>query len=160
MLTKFRMYFSYNQFMVSDETIQFTGSAWTDAHYKQGFARRTSTVSFCTLLEFGHALIEVYLSPYIEKKSYERVIAVPFFSPSGRVVIEGPEDYPATHQLTLEPGHYRLIAAQQIISEDEEQISLFFQPLQELHESSEILVADDELDPPDNLLEDAEIAEV
>ncbi|MGH9856127.1 MAG: competence protein ComJ, partial [Blastocatellia bacterium] len=138
------------------------GCDWTDVHVKQGFARRPSTVSFSTILGFGTGSVKVYLGPYRERESYERVIAVPFFSPSGRVVVEGPEEYPAPldQRLILQPGHYKLFAAQQVVDEDKELIDLYFHRLDEPAENSEILVADDELDPPEILLEEAEIAEV
>ncbi|MCI0527497.1 MAG: competence protein ComJ [Nitrospira sp.] len=158
MLVEFNMYFSYNQFMVSDETVKLPGCDWTDVHDKQGFARRLSTVSFLTILEFGTASVSVYLGPYVEREGYERVIAVPFFSPSGKVVIEGPENHPAPleQRLRLQPGHYKLFAAQQVVDEDAELIELYFHWLDEPAEKSEILVADEELEPPETLLEKAE----
>ncbi|MCI0561050.1 MAG: hypothetical protein MN733_21395 [Nitrososphaera sp.] len=100
------------------------------------------------------------MSPYIKWEGHERVIAVPFFSPSGKVVVKGPEELPSDRRLVLEPGHYRLVAAQRVVSEDEEQIDFYFQQLDKLAPCSEILVADDDLDPPVELLEEAEIAGV
>ncbi len=162
MLTEFNMYFSYSQIMVSDETIKSPGCDWTDDHFNQGFARRLSTVSFRTILEFGTGSVKVHLSQYIETEGYERVIAVPFSSPSGRVVIEGPEEYPVPVDriLILQPGHYKLVAAQKLVDEDAELIDLYFHRLDEPAKNSEILVADNELDPPEALLEEAEVVEV
>lgn len=161
-LTEFEIYFSYNQFIVSDETVELPGCEWTETHHRQGFARRQSTVSFLTVLEFGTGLVRVYLSSYVENSHYERVIAVPFFSPTGIVIVESPEEYPVPldQRITLQSGYYKLFAAQRVVDDDEEIIDLYFQRLDEPAKSSEILVADDELDPPENLLEEAEVVEV
>lgn len=162
MPSEFKIYFSYSQFLVSDETVELRGLAWTETHSRQGFARRPSTVSIGTILEFGTGFVSVYFGPYIGHELYERVISVPFFSPTSRVVVEGPEEYPVPVDriLTLQPGYYRLFAAQQVLDDDEELIDLYFQQLDKPANSSEILVAGDDLDPPESLLEEAEIAEV
>ncbi|MCI0527426.1 MAG: competence protein ComJ, partial [Nitrospira sp.] len=133
MLAEFNMYFSYSQFMVSDETVKVPACDWTEDHSKQGFARRLSTVCFGTILEFGTASVNVYLGPYVEREGYERVIAIPFFSPSGRVVVKGPENFtvPPEQRLSLQPGHYKLFAAQQVVDEDAELIELYFHWLDE-----------------------------
>jgi hypothetical protein len=54
-----RLYFSYSQFMVFDESVRLPGCEWTDEHSAQGFARWESTVNFSTLLEFGEADVVV-----------------------------------------------------------------------------------------------------
>src|SRR5437879_3970134 len=87
-----RLYFSYNQFMVYDESVRLPGCAWTDGHYAQGFARRESVANFGTPLEFGHADVTVSRGAYEAKDEYVRVIAVPFLITSGRVIVDGPEE--------------------------------------------------------------------
>src|SRR6185295_10740927 len=87
-----RLYFSYNQFMVYDQSVQLPGCDWTDDHFAQGFARRESVVNFNALLEFGYADVEISFEPYQPKQEDERVIAVPFHVMSGKVVVEGPEE--------------------------------------------------------------------
>jgi hypothetical protein len=78
--------------MVYDKTEPAPGCIWTDTHVSQGFARRESTVGFGTILEFGDAELRVQLGQYSANKDHERVIAVPFYSPSGEVVVQGPEE--------------------------------------------------------------------
>ena len=91
------LYFSYNQFLVFDRSVATRpGLDWTEVHSKQGFARREKTVSFGTLLEFGHAEVAVHLGPYKPTNNHERVIEVPLEVPSGEVVIGGPEEAPRT----------------------------------------------------------------
>ena len=118
------------------------------------------------MLEFGEAVLRVCAGIYEHNPSYERVIAVPFLVKSGQVEITGPEEVSGQRKVSLAPGHYRLYAAQRIVTEDEENmimeqaIDLFFEPLSSPAEKSEIIVADAELDPPDELLEDAEPMEI
>ena len=161
-----KMYFSYSQFMVFDRGERRPECDWKDTHVDQGFARRDSTVSFGTLLEFGSATLNVYTAQYEPRDEYERVVAVPFRVRSGEVEIVGPEEDDIERRVRLTPGHYRLYAAQRVVTEDEENmimeeaIDLFFEPLSSPAEKSEIIVADAELNPPDELLEDADPIEL
>ena len=149
-----RLYFSYGQFMVYDESVRLPGCAWTDEHTAQGFARRESTVNFNTRLEFGYADV-VVASAYQRGEGYERVIAVPFLVTSGNVIVEGPEETEPKRKVTLPPGDYRLIAAQRVTGEEEEAIDLFFELFSKPLERSSVLVADKALTVPNRLLEAA-----
>jgi hypothetical protein len=154
-----KMYFSYHQFMVFDADVRLPGCAWTPEHSAQGFARRESVVNFNTLLEFGEADVVVG-EVYQPRDDYARVIAVPFLVMSGRVIIEGPEETTRERHIDVRPGFYRLVAAQRLIGEEQQQIDLFFEPRDQPVEHSTILIADDELTPPPLLLETAGIAGV
>lgn len=153
-----KLYFSYSQFMVYDQSVQLPGCDWTEAHTAQGFARRESVVNFNTLREFGYADVAVSRNAYHPQREYQRVIAVPFLVTSGKVVVDGPEETSVERSVTLPPGHYRLVAAQRAIGDDEEVIDLYFEPLTKALEQSIILVADEELRPSMPLIETAEIA--
>ncbi len=153
-----KLYFSYSQFMVYDQSVQLPGCAWTDEHSAQGFARRESTVNFNTPLEFGYADVAVHRSAYEPNSEYERVIAVPFRVVSGNVLVEGPDEMDVERKFTLPPGNYRLVAAQRVTGDEEEVIDLFFEPLTKPLERSAVLVADDALNPSITLLETAGIA--
>lgn len=153
-----RIYFSYGQFQVFDSSVRLPGCAWTEGHYRQGFARRQANVCFGTLLEFGHGDLSVFLSPYRDRVDYERVIEVPFEVLSGEVVVGGPEEYPNRHRFGISKGHCRLIAAQKVTSDDRETIDLYFEELVEPLEKSRVITADDSLNPADPLMESAEVA--
>ncbi|RYZ71969.1 MAG: hypothetical protein EOP09_03890 [Proteobacteria bacterium] len=153
-----KLYFSYSQFMVFDETEELPGCEWTEEHSAQGFARRESTVCFGTPLEFGNAEVRATIGSYRPRLEYDRVIAVPFFCSSGKVIVEGPEEMDAGRLLELPNGNYKLTAAQIITGDDEETIDLFFEPLSEPLDRSVILVSDEMLNPPRPLKEEAEIA--
>jgi hypothetical protein len=73
-------------------------------------------------------------------------------------MIHGPDEISIDRGLELMPGNYRLVAAQYVIWDEEEGIDLFFEPLPEPLDRSEILVADDALNPSYPLMETAEIA--
>jgi len=146
------MYFSYSQFLVFDSSVQAPECAPTRAHADQGFARRTKSVLFGTLLDFGYADLTVYAGPYVEKPEYERVIEVPLHVPSGEVRIKGPEEIKSERSIKLDKGYYRLVAAQ-VVKEEEEIIDLFFEKVTGPLLRSRIWVADDRLKPPTPLLE-------
>ena len=158
MLLSSKLYFSYGQFMVFDSSVQLPGCDWTEAHVAQGFARRESAVNFSTLLQFGYAAVGVSRGIYEPQHEYERVIAVPFRSTSGKVNVEGPEESPSERSFELLPGHYRLVAAQYVVGDDDEVVNLCFEPLVEALDRSTILVADATLNPPTPLVEIAKIA--
>jgi hypothetical protein len=153
-----RLYFSYGQFMVFDQSEQMPGCDWTAEHTGQGFARRESTVCFGTTLEFGHADVAVAFGAYQQRADYERVIAVPFYSGSGKVTVEGPEEMDAERVFDVPIGNYKLTAAQTVIGETEERIDLFFESVATPLKHSSIIVADEMLHPPEPLIETSEIA--
>lgn len=153
-----RICFSYSQFQVFDSSVTLPGCAWTDEHYKQGFARREPNVSFGALLEFGHGDVAVHYGPYKPKDEHERVIEVPLEVPSGAVVIAGPEEFENEHIVRLAKGHYRLVAAQVVTGDDRETIELYVEKLDEPLAKSRIIVADEALRPPSPLLESVEVA--
>ena len=117
-----RLYFSYGQFMVFDAAVSAPGCLWTDIHNAQGFARRESTVSFATLVEFGYADVFYHEGHFQSEKTYERAIAVPFAVVSGKVVVAGPEEIKIARALELPPGNYRIVAAQRLRGDEEELI--------------------------------------
>ena len=150
--------FSYSQFHVFDSSVKLPGCAWTDGHYKQGFARREQNVSFGTPLEFGYGDVGVHLGPYKGRDEHERVIEVPIEVSSGEIVIGGPEEYPNKHIVKMPKGHYRLVAAQTVTAEDREAIDLYFEKLAEPLTKSRVVVADEGLDLASPLLESVEVA--
>jgi hypothetical protein len=153
-----RLYFSYSQFVVYDQSVELPGCAWTDAHSAQGFARRESTVCFNTPLQFGYADVTVRRSAYEPREEYERVIVVPFLVTSGKVIVDGPEESDVERSFALRPGNYRLVAAQRVTGDEEEAIDLFFELLTKPLERSAVLVAGQALNPPSPLIETAGIA--
>jgi hypothetical protein len=59
---------------------------------------------------------------------------LPFRLVSGRVAIEGPEEADVDRELSLPPGHYRLVVAQAVAAEeDRERVDLFFEQHVGLH---------------------------
>lgn len=152
------VYFSYSQLCVFDKSVALPGCAWTETHFRQGFARREANVCFGTLLEFGHAELAVRVGPYEATGEHERVIEVPFEVSSGEIVIAGPEEVENEYVVKLAPGHYRLVAAQTVTAEDREAIDLYFEKLANPLIHSRIIVTDDTLAPPDPLVETVDVA--
>lgn len=162
LIGKQQLEFSYSQFLVYDDLEFQPGCDWQQGHVDQGFARRDAVVSFGTLLEFGHARLSVYAGAYRRQEDHARVIAVPFRAKSGEVRIEGPDEGPDERIVRLVPGCYRVTAAQMVLQNDEqnmvfeEGIDIFFEWLEEPAQNSEVIVADEALNPPDVLLEHAD----
>jgi len=144
--------------MVYDKDLQLPGCAWTDQHTAQGFARRESVVNFNTLLEFGYADVVVTIGLFQPHPNYERVVAVPFLVTSGKIIVDGPEETNVERTFALSPGSYRLVAAQCVKGDEEEDVVLFFEPLAKPLDRSAVLLVDDMLNPIMPLLETAKVA--
>ncbi len=152
------MYFSFSQFMVFDKSVTLPGCAWTEAHFRQGFARRSCNVNFGTLMESGYAELNIYAGPYEYRSNYRRVIEVPILVSSGEVAIEGPEEVGVRRLLRIANGHYRLTAAQAVTANNHEAIDLYFQMASIQIMQSRIILADDALFPQAVLIESADVA--
>jgi hypothetical protein len=148
--------FSYSQFFVYDHAIDTPSCLWTEEHVRQGFARREGTISVGTVLEYGVAKVLVGINEHLEWINYERVIAIPLRITSGRVAIDGPEEYPINRTVAVPSGTYRVIIAQRVISADHEEVVINLETTSSSYTLSEILRADELLDPPAQLLETAD----
>ena len=158
LLSEIQIYFSYWQFLVFDKDIKLPGLDWIEEHCEQGFTRQDSSVSFATLLQFGDATVQIFNDTYVYDENDERVIKIPFYCPSGQFLIEGPEGN-SRDVTSIEPGHYQLTCTQQADYENEtELIRLYFYKVEVPAVKSEIIKCDDQLQPPEKLLETAEVA--
>jgi hypothetical protein len=148
--------FSYHQVVVFDDSESVPGSLWNDEHWNQGFARREKTVSFSTLEQAGKATLKVLLGWPDDLQTAERVVAVPLQVPSGTLHIEGPEEYPTSRAVSVEPGIYMVALAQRTDETGRLTFELFLDKRTE--NRSRILKADGALNPAEPLLETAEPA--
>ena len=152
-LAEFVIEFSYNQFVVFDSGINLPGNEWTEDHFNQGFSRNDSSVSFRTLFDFGSAHVQVFGHEYERGSEDSRVIEVPFYTESGTVFVEGPEEN-ESNVVSVAPGHYLLTAAQRANSDDETlSVCLYFKQVEFGRAKSRIIVQDADLNPPVHLLE-------
>jgi hypothetical protein len=154
------LYFSYSQFVVYDREIDSRACDWTSEHCRQGFARRDHTVAVGTLLEFGHAAVRVCFGHPKSLDEYERVIAVPLVIESGWLAVDGVEEHPIDRMIKITPATYRTIIAQRVVDDEREQIDIFLDSYDGRTIQSEILVADDDLDPPERLVETSQVPDV
>jgi hypothetical protein len=148
---------SYSQVMIYDKSVQLPGCDWTETHSNQGFARREGTFCCGTLIDCGKANITVYLGAIDALDKYERVIETPFKAHTGKIGVEGPDEYPIERGFQIEPGIYNLTVAQKFVDEGMVKVDVYFQWIDKPLTKSAILLQDDDLNPPDILLEDAEI---
>lgn len=153
LLYRGQMYFSYSQFLTLDAVHGTKGVVGTEGHYRQGFVRGPNSVSFLTLEEFGNAQLSIKLGQWRPNSDFVRVIEVPFEVVSGRVCVEGPDEYKSGRAVAIEPGNYRLTCSQAVTGEDAETIELVFEPLAAAQTRSRVIVVDAGLDLPRELLE-------
>jgi hypothetical protein len=156
-LGRFHFEFDYYQFLVYDVSVQVPECEWTKEHCDQGFARRESVACVGTILQYGEADAAAFFGPYLGQESYQRVIAMPFYSPTGRIIVQGMMEMYLAHVLFSEEGHYKLYVAQWIADEpaDREGVHLFFHHQEKPEKKSEIILADQGLAPRAILLESA-----
>ena len=153
-----KAYVSYNQLMVADAGL-LPGLLWEDAHMQQGFVRRPpARASFSTLIEDGYCELRCFAGRPPAWQEYVRVIVVPFTT-KGEIRVEGPDE-DKKPMLHVEPGHYRLFAAQRPLDGADVTLrfDMFLERLAAPLNASEIVVADGGLDPPEQLVEVGDVA--
>src|SRR5262249_46153453 len=106
-LAHFRFDIDHNQFLIYDVSVQVPQCEWTEEHSDQGFARRDSCACIATLLQDGHADTTVFFGPFDKRPIYQRVIALPFFAPEGKIIIRGLMEHYLAHVLFCRQGHYK-----------------------------------------------------
>lgn len=160
-IASFQIYASYSQFMVFDDSVRLPGLNWTEAHSRQGFIRSESSIGFGIPYEFGKSRVDVFLGapPPLEAKC-DRAFSVPFYAPTGRIVVSGPEEVPpdASQIFEVPLGHYKLTAAIRAVGEQEFDIGIFLEPTQIPVASSVVLVADEYMTANDVLVETGGVA--
>jgi hypothetical protein len=156
-LGRFFFNFDHSQFLVYDVSVQVPQCEWTEGHCNQGFARRESAACIGTVLQDGQAEATAFFGPFVGQESYQRVIALPFFSPAGKIIIRGLMELYLAHVLLCRSGHYKLYIAQWVSDEENEceGIHLFFHQQEKRVTKSQIIVADEGLSPPAILIESA-----
>jgi hypothetical protein len=125
-----------------------------------GHVPRSEQNSQGALMEYGDVELLVSMGAPPSHLLQDRVIAVPFLVKSGRVNIEGPEEEADQRHLQLAAGDYRLWCTQRGVNDQLQQVHLFFEKLPSPLERSSIITADEDLCPPDELVETSEVAEV
>jgi len=152
--TSFSLHVLYSQLCVFVSSLQQPFNDWLQAHVDQGFSWRAGSASFRTLEEEGPHLVELEVSkqPTEVSKDAIRVIEVPFeVPPDGNIEVASiSESVP----LSLVAGSYTLRCA--FFKKDESgllPVRLTFIPSNAAR--FEVVRADDELRPPQELLKEA-----
>jgi hypothetical protein len=147
--------YTYGQFLVFDSSQEAPGCQWDDRHWNQGFSKRESIVSFSTLERSGKGKLLVVNSAE-KQKGVIRAIRTSIYVPSGKLCIEGVDEFPISRYVSLVPGIYRITASQGREANGQLLIFISVIPSTEI-EPSEVIVADDALDPHIPLLETSEV---
>jgi hypothetical protein len=149
------MYVSYSQFFIYDIGV-LPGCRWTEGHEQQGFARRLGVLSIGTLIEYGEATLRVVVGAASFDPKYTRILRLPLEVISGSIEIQGPEELSGSRVLGFENGSYLVTISQAFVSEEECDVEVAFEKDTLGCAVSQILRADDGMQPPAVLIESAE----
>src|ERR1041384_2036552 len=148
-MINFSLYISNSQLCIFDSSVQTPFNDWTEEHVKQGFSWRPGAVSFGTLEESGPIEVTVEIKEQINlRASTVRAIQVPFtVTENGGVEVATITD---SKQLKINPGEYSLVF--EVGLEEDHNMWCCFTFLTNPSKEAKILIADDELSPPERLL--------
>lgn len=145
---------SYGQLAVFNEHVENPFNDWTDAHVAQGFAWREGSASFRTLQESGLHRVAVAVEPVrpLAPSNAVRIIEVPFLVTSEESVeVSGIVSSAAFH---IPAGRYQLFVEMSSGGNTYEgDVKLVFVPGGP--RAFKVLLADAELNPPDELVTEA-----
>jgi hypothetical protein len=143
-LARFSVPFTHSQILAYDSSVDSPQCSWTKDESRRGFTHRDSDVCFVTLLDGGEAIVTVYLGPYMANKNYLRAVAVPFCTPTGRVIVSGVLETHCARLVFVPSGLYMLYCAQGLLDEESEDdrqfIDLYFNQLKEPAIQSQIIL--------------------
>jgi hypothetical protein len=148
--------YSYNQIIVYDSLEKAPGCLWTERHWRQGFARRETTICFSTLNQAGKARLSVVQDAAVIAE-VSRTIRASMQCLSGKACIEGPDEYPIERFVRLSPGNYSITLSQRMDPEAGLLLYLSFNQIEQVI-PSQILKADALLQSSIEILETAEEA--
>jgi hypothetical protein len=132
--------YSYNQIMVYDSSEKTPGCLWTHQHWRQGFARRDTTICFSTLNQAGKAHLSIVNSAG-DVPGVLRAIRSSLKCSSGKMRIEGPDEFPVERFVKVIPGVYSVTFSQRLDDEGELSVYISFDRVERMS-ASQILKAD------------------
>lgn len=156
-MTEFFVEVSYSQLAVFDAHMRSPFNDWSDAHVAQGFTWRLGSVSFGTLQSAGTVRVRVFLNGLFNESTSTaaRILLVPFpVPPDGEVEIGS---IGGGVKLALPPGEYELVFEHGQDSENGFWVNLWFRETGTAVQAK-VIRADPELDPPSELVMNAQPA--
>ena len=148
------IYVSYGQICVFESDLDNPFNDWSDVHIRQGFSWRPGSASFLTLEETGQHLVVLRVCKEDRALSADavRIIEVPFEVPTnGNVEVASITD---GQQISIPAGSYTL-RAEFLTPGGEKASTVELTFISESMPSFSVTRADAELDPPENLLLEA-----
>lgn len=155
MAQEFTVGIDYHQIAVFNPTLKAPFNDWTEVHIRQGFAWRPGSASFGTLSQAGQFKVRVSIpKSVLLPEGSVRAISVPFAVDPNGVEVGGVFD---TVRLGIPAGQYQLVFVIQKLADQESEV-YHFQFVAADQPDPCILLADAELEPPDELCMTAEPA--
>lgn len=148
------LHYAYGLVMVFDQYETVPQAHWTQQHQDQGFARRERSVLFSTLRQEGKARVNAFEGRPNDLNQGDRIISVPLQILSGKLNIQGLEEWPIKRSVKVSPGVNTVILSQRIDEGTDELVLDFFIDMLAT-DTSRILKADRSLNVPPVLLETA-----
>jgi hypothetical protein len=146
---------SYSQITVFQYGMDQPFNDWTDIHVEQGFSWRPGSVAFGTLTDGGSCEIQISVADSFEvNPNAIRVITVPFEVGTEGIELDSTEPF----AIQIQSGVYELVfSAIPKLGDDEEDIYEFCFVRTQTPQAR-ILVADEGLTPPSELVMEASAA--
>lgn len=151
--------YSYGSLFILDKGAKLPDLGWSAAHDLQGFSRGPGCLQIATLTQWGSAELHLTVDHHSDYNKFVRVIEIPLEVKSGTIEVGTVDSASEPELFDVIPGQYKVVVAQLLLEEDEELnfgkelIEICFHKLHEPMLKSRILVCDDGLDPPKELLE-------
>jgi|694.fasta_scaffold35974_6 hypothetical protein len=150
--------YSFGSIHILDSGVELPEIGWSEAHERQGFSRGSGCIQIATFTQFGTAQLVLKLGPSTESAGFERIIEIPMDVRSNKIEVFSADCADSPEIINVEPGHYRVVVAQQLLDKNEigaglERIEISFEKLVSALSVSRIIRCDAELNPPTELLE-------
>lgn len=150
--------YSFGSIHILDSGVELPDIGWSEAHERQGFSRGPGCIQIATFTQFGTAQLVLKVGPLTESVGFERIIEIPMDVSSNKIEVFSADCADSPETVNVEPGHYRVVVAQQLLNENEigaglERIAISFEKISDALTVSRIIVCDADLNPPSVLLE-------
>lgn len=152
-MNNFILEISYSQIAIFIKGTKFPFNDWTDIHVKQGFAWRSESVCFGSLLNDGKCMVNVSIQKSVKVlEGSIRTIVVPFHISEHKIEVAS---ITQGECIQMPKGLYELVF-NVIPKSNENDYDIYDIAFVETSTPIErILLADDMLNPPDKLLMEA-----
>ncbi|MEL6186583.1 MAG: hypothetical protein AAFU79_18345 [Myxococcota bacterium] len=148
----------YSFILIRDGDEELAGLMWTEHTHRQGFCRTGSVVNILVPAEWDYASVSFEQGKLLNEAAFTRLFRFPFHCPSGVLLIGAADEHPgAPRRVSVEPGEYGLMVGMRT-GRETNHIEVVAEKLASPLIHSEVLIADQEIEVGEVLVEDADVA--